>query len=115
MDWKKAQVTPLFKKGAKDNPGTYRPVSLTSVLVCKLMKTIVRSRVVDHLTGNDLLSERQYGFVTGRSCTTNVLSTLDHWTRILDEGSPIDAIYLDFSKAFDSVPHERLLLKMKAM
>jgi hypothetical protein len=113
-DWKEAQVKPLFKKGDKSSPGNYRPVSLTSV-VCKLMESIVRDRVIDHLTVNNLLSECQHGFIAGRSCTTNLLSTLDDWTRILDEGEPVDAVYLDFAKAFDSVPHERMLRKVQAL
>ena len=114
VDWKEAQVTPLFKKGEKDVPGNYRPVSLTSV-VCKVLESIVRERVMGHLTANNLLSGCQHGFVSGRSCTTNLLSTLETWTLMIDEGSSVDAIYLDFAKAFDSVPHERLLKKVEAL
>jgi hypothetical protein len=79
------------------------------------MESIVRDRVVDHLTVNKLLSDCQHGFIAGRSCTTNLLATLDDWTRILDEGEAVDAVYLDFAKAFDSVPHERLLRKIQAL
>ena len=113
-DWKDAQVTPLFKKGEKANPSNYRPVSLTSI-VCKLMESIIRDKVMQHLSENDLLTNCQHGFVAGRSCTTNLLSTLEDWTSLLDIGVPVDAVYLDFSKAFDSVPHERLLIKLKAL
>ena len=113
-DWKEAQVTPLFKKGDKSSPGNYRPVSLTSV-VCKVMESVVRDRIIDHLTVHHLLSDCQHGFIAGRSCTTNLLSTLNDWTRLLDEREPVDALYLDFAKAFDSVPHERLLRKVKSL
>lgn len=113
-DWKEAQVTPLFKKGERCSPGNYRPISLTSV-VCKVMEGIVRDKVIEHLTENRLLSECQHGFVSGRSCTTNLIATLEDWTDMLDEGSAVDAIYLDFAKAFDSVPHERLLRKLEAL
>jgi hypothetical protein len=113
-DWKEAQVTPLFKKGDKSNLGNYRPVSLTSV-VCKLMESVVRDRIIDHLTAHHLLSDCQHGFIAGRSCSTNLLSTLNDWTRLLDGRKPVDALYLDFAKAFNSVPHERLLRKMKSL
>jgi hypothetical protein len=113
-DWKEAQVTPLFKKGDRSNQGNYRPVSLTSV-VCKVMESVMRDRIIDHLTVNHLLSDCQHGFIAGRSCTTNLLSTLNNWTRLLDERVPVDALYLDFAKAFDSVPHERLLRKVNSL
>ena len=111
--WKEANVTPLFKKGEKCKPGNYRPVSLTSVL-CKVMESIIRDDIIQHLERNNLLSECQHGFVAGRSCTTNLLAVLEDWTACLDTGVPIDAIYLDFAKAFDSVPHARLLSKLAA-
>jgi hypothetical protein len=75
----------------------------------------VRDRTIDHLTVHHLLSDCQLDFIAGRSCTTSLLSTLNDWTRLLDEREPVDALYLDFVKAFDSVPHERLLRKMKSL
>ena len=111
--WKEANVTPIFKKGDKRNPGNYRPVSLTSI-PCKIMEKIIRDKIFLQLEENNLLSPCQHGFVSKRSCITNLLGVLDHWTSILDEGTPVNAIYLDFSKAFDSVPHMRLLKKLKA-
>ena len=69
---------------------------------------------MDHLEKNDLISREQHGFVSGRSCSTQLLEVLDDWTRILDEGGSVDAIYMDFQKAFDTVPHRRLLLKLSA-
>ena len=111
--WKAANVTPLFKKGNKSDPGNYRPVSLTSI-PCKLLEKIIREAIFNHLETNDLLTEFQHGFVSRRSCVTNLLGVIDDWTRTLEEGDPVDAVYLDFSKAFDSVPHARLLKKMDA-
>ena len=111
--WKDANVTPLFKKGEKAKPNNYRPVSLTCIL-CKVMESIIRDELVAYLEDNELLSPFQHGFIAHRSCSTNLLATLDAWTEMLDAGSPVDAIYLDFSKAFDSVPHLRLLEKLKA-
>ena len=75
----------------------------------------MRDRIIDHMTVNHLLSDCQHGFIAGRSCTTNLLSTLNNWTRLLDEREPVDAVYHDFAKAFDSVPHERLLRKVKSL
>ena len=111
-EWKLGHVSPIFKKGSKLKPGNYRPVSLTSV-ACKVMEKIVRDRITNHLNRNQLLTDCQHGFIKGRSCVTQLLAMLDKWTEILDQGGNIDAIYLDFSKCFDSVPHERLLLKLK--
>ena len=110
-DWKTASITPIFKKGSKCQVENYRPVSLTSQ-VCKLCESIVRDAVVDHLEMNNLLSASQHGFRKGGSCLTNLLQFLDSVTKALDVH--VDVIYLDFAKAFDKVPHQRLLNKLKA-
>lgn len=93
--------------------GNYRPVSLTSVL-CKVMESIIKDAVLEHMTSNRLFCDEQHGFVPGRSCMTQLLVCLDEWTATLDKDEPLDTIYLDFKKAFDSVPHERLARKMKS-
>ena len=113
QDWKDANVSPIFKKGKRSDKNNYRPVSLTSI-ICKVMETIVRNHVMDHLTKNNMLSEYQHGFVKGRSCSTQLLQCLDKWTEMLDNSLPVDIIYLDFAKAFDSVPHIRLISKIKS-
>ncbi len=109
--WKDANVTPIFKKGDKNKPGNYRPVSLTCIL-CKMLESLVRDEVISHMTDNNLLSIHQHGFISGRSTSTNLLKVMDAWTEALDAAEPVDAIYLDFAKAFDSVPHERLIHKL---
>ena len=73
----------------------------------------MRQAVMEHLIDNGLINDNQHGFVPGRSCITQLLVVLDHWTDILDDHGALDAIYLDFAKAFDKVPHERLLLKVE--
>ena len=113
QDWKIAHFTPIYKKGPKTDAGNYRPVSLTSVLG-KLMESIIQDKVVKHMQDNNLLSQDQHGFMSGRSTVTQLLETLEHWSQSLDSGVGIDAIYLDFQKAFDSVPHQRLLWKVKS-
>ena len=110
-DWRTANVTPIHKKGDRTEPNNYRPVSLTSQ-VCKVLETIVREKIVKHMRDNRLFSNSQHGFREGRSCLTNLLETLEQWTKILDEGDCIDVAYLDFRKAFDLVSHWHLLYKM---
>ena len=112
-EWKLANVSPIFKKGKKSSPNNYRPVSLTCIL-CKLMEKLIREKIVDHLEANNLISNKQHGFVSGRSCVTQLIDVLDIWTKTLDDGGSIDAIYMDYQKAFDSVPHRRLVDKIKA-
>jgi hypothetical protein len=111
--WKNANITAIFKKGSRKQAGNYRPVSLTSIL-CKTLESIVRDGIMEHMNDNKLFTQHQYGFRRGRSCVTQLLEIMDHWTDLLDEGKNIDVIYLDFQKAFDTVPHMRLLKKMEA-
>ena len=109
--WKIGHVTPIFKKGKKCDPSNYRPISLTSI-VCKTMESLVRHETMQHLLVNELLSRHQHGFMAGRSCTTQLLEVLDIWSRFLDEGDNVDVVYLDFAKAFDTVPHSRMMYKL---
>ena len=112
-DWKKAKVTPIHKKGSKKLAGNYRPISLTSQ-VCKVLERIVREHLTNHLDEHNLITPRQHGFVKNKSCQTNLLETMEDWTRALDNGSNLDVIYLDYQKAFDTVPHGRLIEKLRA-
>lgn len=111
--WKKAHVTPIFKKGSRHSPSNYRPVSLTSV-ICKLLESLVRDAMVEHMTTHGLFSNFQHGFIRGRSCATNLLTVLDAWTEAIDQGLPVDVAYLDLAKAFDKVSHPKLLQKLWA-
>ena len=112
-DWKKANVSAIFKKGAKSLAENYRPISLTS-LVCKLMETFVKDAILSHLLENKLLSPKQFGFLSGRCTTTQLLNYLNKCIGKMVNGEVVDCIYLDFAKAFDTVPHKRLLNKLKA-
>ena len=112
-DWRCAHVCPVYKKGSKMQANNYRPVSLTCI-TCKLMETLVREQVINHLQINNLVTDKQHGFVQGKSCITQLLDVLDDWTQALDNGSSVDIIYMDFAKAFDSVPHKRLVSKVQA-
>ena len=111
--WKIAEVKPIFKKGDKSDPGNYRPVSLTPI-ICRIFESFVRDSLYNHLIDTDLLSSKQFGFCKGRSCVTQLLVTIHSWMKSMDNKKAVDAIYLDFSKAFDTVPHKRLLHKLNS-
>jgi len=81
-------------------------------VLCKVFESLVRDEIVGHLERNMLLNESQHGFRKGRSCLTNLLALFDRVTGVVDEGDGIDVIYLDFAKAFDKVPHQRLISKL---
>ena len=112
-DWKKANITAIFKKGKRNLASNYRPVSLTSI-VCKIMEKIVRDHIITHMKNNKLFSSKQYGFINGRSTVLQLLNVLDKWTEVIDQGFAVDCVYMDFMKAFDTVPHRRLLGKMRS-
>ena len=111
--WKVAEVSAIYKKGDKTDPGNYRPVSLTCIC-CKIMESLVTKSLRVYLEENKLISKCQHGFRNHRSCVTQLLETLNDLTNLIENKKEIDIIYLDFSKAFDSVPHVRLIDKLKA-
>ncbi len=113
-DWKLASITPVYKnKGSKHDSTNYRPISLTSV-VCKILEKIIRKNIIYHMKINHLFASDQHGFMDGRSCSTNLLTYLDKITQFLDDKESVDIIYMDLQKAFDTVPHKRLLEKLKS-
>ena len=111
LDWQQANVTAVFKKGDKTNPANYRPVSLTCIL-CKTMEHVIFSQTMGHLDKYDTLVHFQHGFRPNHSCETQLLNTVEDLSHRLDKRKTIDLLILDFSKAFDTVPHRRLLLKL---
>ena len=112
-EWREADITPLFKKGSRNKLDNYRPVSLTSV-VCKLPETLIRDHMVEFLVKHKLINTSQHGFLKAKACLTNLLCFLEEITKWIDDGSPVHVVYLDFQKAFDTVPHQSLLLKLKS-
>jgi hypothetical protein len=113
-EWKEANVAAVYKQGSRKDPANYRPVSLTSQ-VGKVFEKIIKKELVAYLEGNELIREKQHGFRKNRSCLTNLLDFFEAVAEEVDRGEPVDGLYFDFRKAFDRVPHERLLLKLKAI
>jgi len=111
-DWRRANVSPLFKNGCRNKAENYRPVSLTSQ-ICKIFESLVRDAIVLHLEKLQLIRDSQHGFRKGRSCMTNLLTLLETVTKSMDDGDSVDVIFLDFAKAFDKVPHKKLLRKLE--
>ena len=110
LDWKIANIVPIFKKGDVNDVVNYRPVSLLS-LISKVLERIVFAEVISFV--KDSLYDLQHGFRTNRSCVTQLLQVLHDVGSALDTGKEIDLIYLDFAKAFDSVPHHKLVGKLQ--
>jgi hypothetical protein len=110
VQWRTANVTPIFKKGERYVPANYRPVSLTAV-ICKTLEHIIARHIMYHLESEGLLADSQHGFRANRSCETQILNFTSEMTEGIAKGKQYDANVMDFSKAFDRVPHRRLLRK----
>ena len=108
-------VSPVHKSGDTSSLSNYRPIALTSV-VCKMMETLITNAIQRHVSDYCLLNANQHGFVKGRSCVTQLMNVIYTWLRLLDRPSPpkIDVIFFDFAKAFDLMPHDVLLRKLKS-
>ena len=110
-DWKRAIVVPVHERGDRSLVTNYRPVSLTSV-VCKQMEHVIASYLRQVCDKNDWLYKGQHGFRPGYSCEDQVIMVCQDIADSMVNGDRIDAIVIDFSKAFDLVPHDRLLMKI---
>ncbi len=108
LDWKDANVTPLFKGGIHSNPLNYRPISLTSVC-CKSFERIIVSHLSTYLASNHLLSLHQFGFRSGKSVSDQLLYTYNYVTDYYDRGFSVDIVFFNYRKAFDVVNHQMLL------
>lgn len=107
-EWKSANVVPIHKKGSCHDPGNFRPISLTSV-IGKVMESIIAFDLVQYGLANGLIMSSQFGFLPKQSCENQLLVYTDRIINCLNTGDWVDAVYLDFKKAFDRVPHKRLM------
>ena len=107
-----AFITPIFKGGEKCEPGDYRPIALTSHLT-KVFERVVRKEIIRHLAANHLLNSTQHGFVSKRSCLTQLVEYYSNILNLLEKHGTVDAIYLDFAKAFDKCDHGVILHKLR--
>ena len=110
--WLEAKVIPIFKKGENSNPSNYRPISLT-VAASKALELIIKAEIMSFLNANKLITTKQHGFLSRRSTLTNVLETLNKWFKARLNRKNVHCVYIDYAKAFDSVSHPKLLLKLK--
>ena len=110
--WKQADIVPIHKKGPKTDRENYRQIPLTSI-ACKVCEKIVKKRVINFWQSLGIFNPIQFGFLEGKSTVTQLLTCYNDWASSRNKSTPTDVVFLDFTKAFDSVPHERLLLKLK--
>ena len=108
--WKDANLTPVYKSGAKNLFSNYRGIALLSV-VSKVLEKCVYSRIYNHVAPH--LNSLQHGFRHNRSCVTQLIQYVHFLASTLDIGGQVDTIYLDMAKAFDRVPHQKLLYKLR--
>ena len=110
-DWTEAMISSVYKKSNVHLASNYHPISLTCV-VSKIMEHIFCKHILNHLKFG-VLSSCQHGFCNAHSCETQLLLTVDDLMRSFDHHIQSDVAILDFSQAFDSVQHERLLSKLE--
>ena len=107
-DWKKSNITPIFKSGQTSEASNYRPISLLS-LISKVLERCIHNRVMDFLLHNKLLSDHQFGFRPRFSTQDALLTATRDWHQSLTTHKQVAAVFFDVKKAFDSVPHDQLL------
>ena len=106
-DWKDAKISAMYKKGNKKSAGNYHPISLVTSKVCKCLEKIIRNHIISYMKDNGLFSQKRYDFISVRSAVLQLIKILE-----MDKGNYTDVIYMDYQKAFDTMPHKRLISKL---
>ena len=108
------QLLMMWSAVCSGSPHSHAALSAHPTYSWLIMETMIRDHMMDFLIKHKLINPSQHGFLKARSCLTKWLCFLEELTKWVDDGSPVDVIYLDFQKAFDKVPNQRLILKLKA-
>jgi hypothetical protein len=111
LDWLRSYIMPLFKKGSRYDPANYRPIALTATM-CKLMESVIKDQLLGFLLLKGIINKNQHGFISNHSTGTNLLECTHDWLVSLNLSHTTDIIYIDFSRAFDSIVHNKLLNKL---
>ena len=109
-----ANVAPVFKKGNRTDPNSYRPISVIPI-VGKILERIVYQQTLHHLLKNNLFTSHQSGFRPGHSTEDVLLRTIDDWRLAIDSGKVVAAVFIDFTKAFDTISHTCLIRKLHSV
>ena len=113
-DWLRAYVCPIFKKGLASDASNYRPIALTCI-ICKLMESVVKDQLLTFLLDHGLINKHQHAFISRFSTNTNLLECTFDWFVALAHSDSVDVVYIDFSKAFDSIVYSKLLFKLSSL
>ena len=109
---KVANIVPLFKAGDRTICNNYRPVSLTPV-IAKVFESIIHENLLKHIENNDIIHSAQHGFLKNHSTNTNLINFWNEVSQLADDVREVSIVYTDIRKAFDSVPHDLLIYKLK--
>ena len=112
-EWKCAHISPIYKgKGSKSSLDNYRPISIIPP-IAKLFESLIATKIYDYLENNNLIHSSQFGFRKSRSCELALNSMVEDWKKSLDSKKEVITMFLDLSKAFDTVDHQLLIHKLK--